>query len=74
MIIDIICDRKQFGYYDGPQSIYDYAEDFGEYPIIRAFDSGKENDIKEALCAYIDYEGYNPELKQYINSVNWLEE
>ncbi len=41
--------------------------------ITAAMDYGTEEDVKRALCDYIDKNEYNPEIKEYINSVNWLE-
>lgn len=38
---------------------YDYLENVKE-------------DVRNALCQYIDENEYNPEIKKYINSVNWL--
>ncbi len=40
--------------------------------ILKALDSGEEPDVKEALCKYIDANDYNPEIKDYIQSVDWL--
>ena len=40
--------------------------------ITAAMDYGTEKDVKQALCNYIDKQNYNPEIKNYINSVNWL--
>lgn len=40
--------------------------------ISRAMDSGTEQDVKDALCAYITNCNYNPEICDYINSRNWL--
>lgn len=80
MIIDLILDRKD-GYAYDPKEFYDevteYASDFdANYmrDIARALDSGTNKDIQKALCKYIDIESYNPKIKDYINSVNWLED
>lgn len=77
MIIDLILDRR-----DGePYSAKKFYFDILEYrtiwpqlsdPITYAMDEMEEQDIKKALCNYIDKGGYNPEIKEYINSVNWL--
>lgn len=53
-----------------------YTEVFGYggvgHEITYAMDYGTEKDVKRALCDYIDRQEYNPEIKDYINSVNWL--
>lgn len=75
MLIDFILDRKDGFSYD-PEELYDYlvGYDIPAYvEVARALDSGTEEDVKKALCAYIDDEEYNPSIKDYINSVKWLE-
>ena len=73
MIVDRILDRK-----DGVQYIArDFYHDMMEYggcgiDIARAMDCGNEDDVKKELCRYIDVGEYNPKIKDYINSVNWL--
>lgn len=42
------------------------------HEISAAMDYGTESDVKKALCNYIDNQNYNPGIKDYINSVNWL--
>lgn len=42
--------------------------------ILRALDYGTESDVKKALCNYINAGGYNPEICDYINAVDWLGE
>lgn len=75
MIIDAILNRKEGGswkphrdlryiYYESLRLKYD---DLG-----RALDAGTEDDVKYELCRYIDSEGYNPTIKNYILSANWL--
>ena len=79
MIIDCILDRKDGSNYN-PHEFYnkmiEYDEVFGgiAWDIIRAMDYGEEADVKKALCEYIDKQGYNPAIKDYINSVSWLGE
>ena len=83
MIIDLILDRR-----DNEQSIggdtYDahaFYREVMEYESIfdmtrdisEALDYGTENDVRKALCSYIDREQYNPSIKDYINSKNWTE-
>lgn len=74
MIIDLILDRYHGDAYD-PKKFYDAVMDYEEgteYPISRALDGGEEEDVKRALCDYIDGE-YNPNIKKYINAVEWLQ-
>lgn len=73
MIIDLILDRYHGDAYD-PKKFYDAVMDYEEgteYPISRALDGGEEEDVKRALCDYIDGE-YNPNIKKFINAVEWL--
>lgn len=78
MIIDLILDRKDGEFYD-PKHFYNecvkYSAIFdGMFDgITAAMDYGTEKDVKEALCKYIENGEYNPEIMDYINSVNWLE-
>lgn len=41
-------------------------------PITRAMDEQPEQVVKFELCRYVIENGYNPEICDYINSVNWL--
>ena len=74
MIIDLILDRREGTPYD-PKTFYNSCMDYGSIAdeITRAMDAGTEENIKAALCAYIDEQEYNPEIKNYIHSVKWLE-
>ncbi len=75
MIIDVILDRKNgrpYNSYDVLKYIYDEAMLFKFDYIIDALDYGDEIHIKRALCKYIDTQGYDPAIKDYINYVNWL--
>lgn len=84
MIIDLILDRKDddtvFTEYGNKpytaKRFYRQLVEYGEigFDIQRAFDGGTEQDIKRELCRYIDKQEYNPEIKNYINSVTWLVE
>lgn len=84
MIIDKILDRKDYEEW-AQQDAYN-AKDFydecmqysavfnGAFDYISlAMDYGTENDVKQALCKYIDDGEYNPKIKDYINRKNWLE-
>ena len=79
MIIDLILDRKDGQQYKASSFYYDvmeYAEIWPDdaNPITHAMDEGNNDDVRSALCAYIDRQGYKPEIKDYINSVQWLED
>lgn len=78
MIIDLILDRKDGQPYNAREfynDVMQYAETWPEMcqPITFAMDYGDENDVRRQLCAYIDGQDYNPAIKKYINSVEWLE-
>lgn len=79
MIIDEILERKEGMPYNSKE-FYDYVSYWAETDndvgtgIARALDGGTEEDVKRELCKYIKEQGYNPEICDYINSVNWLEE
>ena len=83
MIIDRILDRKfdiENGYKDeykarnfyfdcmGYSQVFNHAFDY----ITIAMDYGTEEDVKKALCKYIDNNEYNPKIKDFIKSVEWL--
>ena len=77
MIIDLILDRKDGADFDPVEfaaEVYDYSEVFPELaaPILAAFESKTEQRVKHALCAYVLDAGYNPEICDYVNSVEWL--
>jgi hypothetical protein len=73
MIIDKILDKR-----DGDKvklsDIYNQAMIWEMDYVSRALDSGDENDIKKALCDYIDNNNYNPSIKDFIMKATWLEE
>ena len=79
MIIDLILDRKDNEVFDGVDTYNanDFYFDCLAYgnigdDITEAIDYGTEAQVKCALCKYIDVNEYNPEIKDYINSKNWL--
>lgn len=75
MIIDLILDRYDGDAYD-PKEFYDRVMEYEEgtdYSISTALDGGEEEDIRRELCAYIDDGNYNPKIKDFINSVKWLD-
>lgn len=73
MIIDAILDRKASGIYTQTELEYILAEaDIFEFEdITTAFVRGNNTYIQFALCDYIDGQGYNPEIKKYVNKVDW---
>lgn len=78
MIIDMILDRKDGFPYDARKA-YDYVSHEEQtikmgYGIARAMDSGTNADVQEALCKYVEEQGYNANLCKYILSVNWVDE
>jgi hypothetical protein len=79
MLIDAILDRKYerengiFRY--DPRELYNYINGLagGLYDtVVSAMDEGSEADVKKALCFYIGAQGYNPDIKDFVNSVDWL--
>ncbi len=83
MIIDIILDRKDFenmgdfGYYDPDKfakDFMDYAcelERDKEWPLDEKIKAGDEDGVRKILCDYIIGFGYEPEICDYVNSVQW---
>lgn len=77
MIVDVILDRQGGASYS-PLMILSYTDnrvygDSFEY-ILHAFQDLSETEVKKALKRYIDEQRYNPEIKKYIDSVDWLME
>lgn len=75
MIIDNILDAKD-GIYNAKE-FYEYAQQsesmfFPEYPISKAMDGGTNRDVQREICKYIDENGYNPEIKTFVNSFTWV--
>lgn len=68
--------RSGYCYHYNARAFYhrvmDYAN-MGGVEIARALDGGTEADVKRTLCEYIDRNEYNPEIKDYINAVEWLD-
>lgn len=80
MVIDCILDRydddkdgfaENYNPHDFYIAMLRYTDMCGE-PISRAMDYGTEEDVQNALCQYIDEQGYNPNIKDYIKSVTWI--
>lgn len=74
MIIDLILNRKDGHKYD-PHEFYidvmNYANSASDR-ITRAMDYGKENIVKAELIHYVLCNDYNPQICNYILSVDWL--
>lgn len=79
MLIDKILDRKAdmengFFRYD-TKELYDYLIDSihpSYHDVARAMDKGSNTEVQAEMCAYIDLEEYNPDIKWFVNSVDWL--
>lgn len=74
MIIDIILDRKESKIFtnDDVECIIDDAQVLGFDYIINAFKSGDNVKIREALCRYVDLKRFDSDIKDFINTVNWV--
>ena len=77
MIIDLSLDRRDGVAYDPVLfafDVNDYSQTWPDLagPILAALSSKCEQTVKQALCGYIQTAGYNPDICDYINSVNWL--
>lgn len=79
MLIDAILDRRAdredgiFNY--DPKKLYNYLIDSihpSYHDVARAMDKGSNTEVRAEMCAYIDLEEYNPEIKDFVNSVDWL--
>lgn len=73
MIIDLILDRKDGKEYS-PREFYNGVMGYGVvgHSIAGALDDGEEIDVKRELSRYILDNDYNPDIINYIQSVNWL--
>lgn len=79
MLIDAILDRRadrNDGIYNyNPKRFYEYINGFGieSYDrVAHAMDKGSNTEVQAEMCAYIDLEEYNPNIKCFVNSVDWL--
>lgn len=79
MIIDLILDRKDYIEIDkvdtyNAREFYYNVMGYGEvgHGITRALDYGTNEDVKKALYQYLVEQGYNLEIKKFIDSVDWL--
>lgn len=79
MIIDCIIDRyeneKRGDFEYNARQFYFDLMGYGRTGdnITRAMDGGTEDDTRRALCDYIDGNGYNPKIKDFINARKWSE-
>lgn len=78
MIVDRILDRKDGEPYDA-KDFYNYCMEeqriFGYYiggEITRAMNARNNAQVQAALCKYILEYDYNPDICDYIRSVDWL--
>ena len=76
MVIDYILDRRDGVLYCAKR-FYNYVMQENECfhmfdNLLNAMDEGTEEDVKKALNQYIDSAGYNPDIKMFVNRVNWL--
>jgi|DEB0MinimDraft_6_1074348.scaffolds.fasta_scaffold47472_1 hypothetical protein len=76
MIIDEILEAKEGRY--NARDFYEYVSESeaffnSEWPISRAMDGGTNKDVQRELCAYIDKNGYNPEIKTFVNGFTWVD-
>lgn len=83
MIIDVILDVKEAEEAGEPYSARRFYGDIMEWvglnpapalDITVAMDYGTNADVCSALCRYIDRGGYDPALKVWICSRDWLAE
>ena len=77
MIIDKICDAMDGDY--NPRDFYNYVSESesifnSDWSISRSLDCGTNQDVQNALCKYIDVNGYNPEIKKFINKFTWVDD
>ena len=76
MIIDAILDVRDGHGYDA-REFYEYVSESeaffnSDWTISRAMDGGTNEDVQRELCAYINANGYNQEIKSFINKFNWI--
>lgn len=78
MIIDAILDRK-CGVQYSAYKFYDYVRSFesmkigvDNFDITYSMDFLENIDVQNALCKYIDDNDYNPAIKDYVMSVDWI--
>ena len=73
MIVDLILNRKD-GVNYRVENFYRQVANYGEigFDITEALDNGEEFDVKRELCNYIKENGYNSNINNYINNVEWL--
>lgn len=75
MIVDLILDRREGKKYKA-SAFYRSCVAYGDVgtDITAAMDYGSEKDVKDALKQYIEDQEYNPDIKSFIDAVDWLED
>ena len=68
MIIDSILDRKDGRHY----SAHDFYIEVRKYERLGVGTHGDNRDVQRVLCQYIDRNEYNPAIKDYIRSQEWV--
>lgn len=76
MIIDRILDRKFGEPYDA-KGFYEYCNEEEQFfnlgtHIAETMDNGTNEQVQAELCRYIINCEYNPEICDYIKSVEWI--
>ena len=84
MIIDLILDRKDalendvknYNAHEFYMECMGYNSTFYGIAdgILQAMDEGTEENVKNELCLYILRNGYNSDICDFINSVEWLQD
>ena len=84
MIINLILDRKYalendvkgYNVHDFYMECMGYNSTFYGIAdgILQAMDGGTEENVKNELCLYILRNGYNSDICDFINSVEWLQD
>lgn len=75
MIVDYILETMESPKTYDARDFYNYIMDdvFEEFRYIAAaLDCGSNEDVQKALCKYLDTQGYNPEIKKFVNAFDWL--
>ena len=77
MIIDLILDKKVDPINEplnarGIKYLIEESKIFGFNEIYFAAYNRNERAIKTALCEYIDKQGYNPDIKEFILKTTWF--
>ena len=73
-IVDLILDRRDGKAYTASTAHKIVKETLRRdyIGIYTAFAIGDNYDAQDALCEYINKEGFNPDLKFYIRRMDWI--